>query len=115
MFINISNHPSNCWTPEQMAEALVYGEILDIPFPVVSPTIEKSMVQNLALKTIDQLPKAAPLTVHIMGEMTLTYAIVSILKDRGIRCVASTTERIVTDNPDGSKTSIFKFVQFREY
>ncbi len=38
-----------------------------------------------------------------------------LLEKLGILCVASTTERIVTDNPDGSKTTVFMFVQFRPY
>ena len=50
-----------------------------------------------------------------MGEMTLTFRIVELLKAQGIRCVASTTERIVTDLPDNRKETQFAFVQFREY
>ena len=50
-----------------------------------------------------------------MGEMTLTFRIVELLKAQGIRCVASTTERIVTDLPDNRKETQFTFVQFREY
>lgn len=38
-----------------------------------------------------------------------------LLEKRGILCVASTTERIVTENPDGSKTTVFRFIQFRPY
>jgi hypothetical protein len=50
-----------------------------------------------------------------MGEFTFTYQFVKEMEKRNIPCVASTTERIVTDNPDGSKTTVFKFVQFRPY
>ena len=50
-----------------------------------------------------------------MGEMTLTFRIVELLKAQGIRCVASTTERIVTDLTDNRKETQFSFVQFREY
>lgn len=34
---------------------------------------------------------------------------------KGIKCVASTTERDTVMTPDGKKISQFKFVQFREY
>lgn len=50
-----------------------------------------------------------------MGEMTFTYALVKRLKEAGIRCVASTTKRICTENADGSRTSQFNFVRFRDY
>ena len=53
--------------------------------------------------------------VHVMGEMTFTYNLVTALKEVGIVCLASTTERLVKMMPDGKKVSEFKFVQFREY
>lgn len=115
MFINLSNHPSKNWSAEQLAAANSFGEIKDLAFPNVSPAADESDIEELASETIKSLPPNQNLTVHVMGEMTLTYAIVSILKTRGIRCVASTTERIVTDNHDGTKTTTFKFFKFREY
>lgn len=115
MFINLSNHPSKNWSEEQLTAAKSFGEIKDIVFPNVSPAASESAVEKLAFDTVESFPLSEDLTVHVMGEMTLTYAIVSILKARGIRCVASTTERIVTDNPDGTKTTAFKFFKFREY
>ena len=53
--------------------------------------------------------------VHIMGEMTLTYAIVSRLLKRGVCCMASTTTREVATDTDGNKISVFRFVRFRQY
>ena len=50
-----------------------------------------------------------------MGEMTFTYNLVQKLNSYGHYCVASTTERVAVENPDGSKTVQFEFVQFREY
>jgi len=50
-----------------------------------------------------------------MGKFTFTYQFFKEMEKRSIPCVASTTERIVTENPDGSKTTLFKFVQFRPY
>lgn len=49
-----------------------------------------------------------------MGEMTFTYALVNLLKDAGIKCIASTTKRNV-EEIDGKQVSTFQFVQFREY
>ena len=53
--------------------------------------------------------------VHVMGEMTFTYNLANTLKEEGITCLASTTERNTIMTSDGKKISEFKFVQFREY
>jgi hypothetical protein len=55
-----------------------------------------------------------PDAVHIMGEMTFTFALVNLLKEVGIKCIASTTKRNV-EEIDGKHVSTFQFVQFREY
>lgn len=53
--------------------------------------------------------------IHVMGEMTFVYQFVKQASAVGLRCVASTTERIAVDKPDGTKVSEFRFVRFREY
>lgn len=116
MFVNISNHPSEVWSKEQLNAAHRYGDVVDINFPNIEPSFSSSKVKKMADKTVDDISALGKdLTVHIMGEMTFTYAVVSKLKERGIRCVASTTERIVTEETDGKKLSEFSFVGFREY
>lgn len=105
MFVNLSNHPSTDWGEEQTKSALAYGEIVDVPFPSVPAFCSDKAMQKLAAKALDAVVKAAyparEVTVHVMGEMTLTYRIVNKLKARGIRCLASTTERKVNDLGDG--------------
>lgn len=116
MFVNLSNHPSGGWSEEQLSAAKEYGEIVDIHFPNIEPSFTSTMVNSLAddiIKTITSIGK--DFVVHIMGEMTFTYAVVSRLKTLGITCLASTTERNTVITPDGKKVSEFKFVQFREY
>ena len=54
-------------------------------------------------------------TIHIVGEPTLVFAIVTLLKNKGIRCMASTTKRESKELPDGKKLSEFKFIRFRDY
>lgn len=100
-----------------METALQYGEVTDFPFPVVSPEMNTDDVHQLADNYIEKLQRkfGDELTVHIMGEMTFTFAVVTRLKELGIRCVASTTERKTTYNDDGTKLSEFSFVRFREY
>lgn len=118
MFINFSNHPSKNWSQEQLEASKVYGEIIDLPFPNVFPNASEKDLQSLTnqyVQKITSMGKDYQTTVHIMGEMTFTYAVVSKLKDKGIKCVASTTERKTTYNDDGTKLSEFSFVKFREY
>lgn len=118
MLINLSNHPSRYWDERQMEAACSYGEVVDIPFPVVAPDADSQELEALAhgcVLKILSMGEANSITVHIMGEMTLAFIIVKMLKELGIRCVASTTERKTTYNADGTKLSEFSFVKFREY
>ena len=117
LFINFSNHPSGLWGEEQMNMAQLFGEVVDLPYPQVPPEASVGYIRQLSSECVSRIWKIAngrPLTVHIMGEMNLCYAVVNLLKQRGVRCVASTTERRVTE-ADGKKTSEFRFVQFRDY
>ena len=118
LFLNISNHPSSKWNSGQLAVAATYGDVVDIPFPVVAPDADSQELQTLVhdcVQKVLSMGDANSITVHIMGEMTFTFMVVTRLKDMGIRCVASTTERKTTYNDDGTKLSEFSFVRFREY
>ena len=117
MFINLTNHLSGGWSEEQLTAARQYGEIIDLPFPIIEPTFTKDDILHLVKEYTDHIMeiKDRETVVHVMGEMTFTYAVVSRLKSLGIKCLASTTERNTVITPDGKKISEFKFVQFREY
>lgn len=118
ILINLSNHPQSVWDESQIAAAQVYGQIVDITFPTINPDAKEKDIADLTQKYGDMIEEQMQhfdVTVHIMGEMTLTYAIVSRMKALGIRCLASTTNRNTITTPDGKKISEFKFVQFREY
>lgn len=132
MFVNFTNHISTAWSPEQIDAASLFGEIIDIPFPSVPPEASEEEIRTLSekncseiLKTLNEVKENANTeepdnkknmnVVHVMGEMTLTFAVVSQLKEKGITCIASTTKREVTTLPDGSKVSTFQFVRFRKY
>lgn len=116
MFINLTNHPSSGWSEEQLNAARQYGEIADFHFPAIEPYFTAEEVGELADITVEGIRAFCDEpVVHVMGEMTFTYAVVSRLKSAGITCLASTTERLVSMMPDGKKVSEFKFVQFREY
>lgn len=121
---NISNHPSNKWSTEQIEKAkeLGKGNVLDIQFPVVDPNLNREAVFSLASKIADKVfgktisSDDSQHYVHIMGESGFVYAFIAYIYQMtsSINCIHSTTERIVEEK-DGQKVSTFKFVQFREY
>lgn len=117
MFINLTNHPSEKWSREQLEAARNYGEIVDMAFPVIEPTLTKEDILRLVKVYTEMIVdnRDGKTVVHLMGEMTFTHNLVNALKDAGITCFASTTERNIVMTPDGKKISEFKFVQFREY
>ena len=119
MLINLTNHPSSSWGAEQREAAAEYGGgVVDVPFPTVEAVAGGDEVALLAGKYADEIAgryTPGSDTVHVMGEMTFTYALVRRLRERGFRCVASTTERVKRQLPDGSFISEFKFQKFRDY
>lgn len=132
MFINLSNHPSDKWSDEQRQAALALSQslvmpnalenkqatILDLAFPNIPPAATTQDLIELVEKYAANINKQAIPTqsaVHVMGEMTFCFALVQCLQKQGFLCVASTSERNTIENPDGSKTIVFNFVQFRPY
>ena len=118
LFINLSNHPSAGWTAEQLSAAQEYGEVVDMPFPQVAPDATEDDITKLAAEQADkirQLAADAETIVHVMGEMSLTYRLVSRLTALGIRCVCSTSYRIVKEEGDGKRLVEFHFNKFRSY
>lgn len=119
MFINCSNHKSIDWSDGQLSAAHKYGEIVDYPFPNVSPELSKAEIIGIAKKVVEDIKNLNPLAVMCQGEQTLSYHIVRLLNDEGIRVLAGCTERNTREvkNSDGSitKIAIFNFVKFREY
>lgn len=119
LLINLSNHPNQLWPAEQREAAAAYGDCIeDMPFPAVDPQAGEDYIAEQTEKCLRQIlewTKSYTVTVHVMGEMCLTYNIIRKLQAHGIRCIASTTERISEELPDGSKRVEFHFKRFREY
>lgn len=118
MLVNFSNHPSLYWDNRQKEASQDFGELIDIPFPKIAPNATGKELRELSLQYVQRIVSLAStrtITVHIMGEMTFTFMVVTRLKELGIKCVASTTERKTTYSDDGTKVSEFQFVKFREY
>ena len=117
-FINLTNHPSNNWGIEQLKAAAEYGGVIDCSFPQVNSHADEACIKDMAVGVLNDIMQSYghdALTIHVMGEMTFVYAFVRHAHALGITCVASTTERVAVNNPDGTKTSTFKFVKFRKY
>lgn len=118
MLINLTNHPSVRWSDKQKAAAEEYGEVVDMSFPQVEASADEQFVKSLAKEYLEKIKKIVddnPVVVHVMGEMTFTYSLVSLLKSEGIVCVASTSERIVNEFENGKKEVVFQFNRFRRY
>ena len=119
MLVNFSNHISSKWSVKQIGMAeLLYGAVIDLQFPSVDPSGDCQYICELAdcyIEKIKQLGSPADVTVHIMGELNLSFDIVFKLQKFGYKCVASTTERVVSEIGPDKKEVLFNFVQFREY
>lgn len=119
MLINLSNHPSDSWTEKQKSATSLYGEVVDMPFPMVDPMATDEYIDKLSDEYLDKILQAkgdaANITVHIMGELTFSFALIKKLQQKNILCIASTSKRISIDKGDGKKEVVFDFQQFREY
>jgi len=122
MLINLSNHPSELWESNQFNDALQnYSSVYDIPFPHIPPDANENFIRDLAAQYADECMNILKKyhnennAVHIMGEFNFSFAVINLLLSKGIKCVASTTQRSTIDLPDGSKKVNFNFVKFREY
>lgn len=119
--LNLTHHPHDKWPSAQTDAAVALADdvrIEDMTFPNVAPSATTAQVDALADElTADILSRytTARLIVHLMGEMTLVVALVARLQGEGIRVLASTTERIATDGPDGERRLVFRFHNFRDY
>jgi hypothetical protein len=122
MLLNLSNHPSTHWPDEQKNAALQkYGKIHDLAFPQIPPEADENDIEALAdefsNKCLQLLQQTTDIqnAVHLMGEMTFSFALVARLQKNGITCIASTTNRLVKIENEHEKTVIFQFVRFRNY
>ena len=117
MLLNLSNHFTDTWSPEQRAVAIAqFGEIGDMDFPNIDPTATTAEVKKLARYYAGEIACTPEIkAVHLMGEMTFVVAVANGLKRRKMPVFCSTTKRTVLEEQDGRKTTQFEFVQFREY
>lgn len=120
MLINLTNHPSALWDDKQLQAADQYGECVDMPFPAIDAEGDEEYINQLTDEYLQKIIQIADkeeteITVHLMGEMTFTFSLVEKLKNIGISCISSTSERNTRDLGNGQKEIQFKFVKFRRY
>ena len=119
LFVNLSNHPYKDWSEDQKKAAEKYGEVQDMALPEIDPAMKIDKIKKeIAAAQIDEIKnmcKERRVTVHIMGEMSYTFYVVSQLKAFGIRCICSTSERDTEDLGGGEKKVTFRFKRFRDY
>lgn len=123
MFINLSNHPSSKWSSAQLESAFALtsdNRIQDIPFPAVPPTATTSDILAIADGLHHTVMENKPEVIMISGEFTLAYTLIELcLRAGGIKVVAACSDRRTQEvvNSDGTttKTTVFEFIQFREF
>lgn len=118
MLINLSNHPYSLWGERQKKAAAIFGTTVDLPFPSVTPDADEEEIRLLAdiyMERVLDMGKTKDFTVHIMGEQTLCFTLISRLQQLGIPCIASCAARDVIMQPDGHKLVNFNFIRFRKY
>ncbi len=119
MLINLSNHPYSEWQEKQKEAAKQYGETFDLPFPAIDPTGDELYIESISNKYLEKIIKLKienkNITVHLMGEMTFTFSLIQKLHQQEIRCISSTTQRIVENTKDKKKIITFVFERFRSY
>lgn len=118
ILINHSNHPSSKWEGTQL-----YGwdKIVDLPFPDVPPELDTNdeKLRKLIIDGLDkilQIQRENPedsIYIMLQGEFSYCYLLFQRLKEYGFKIAIPTTKRLVTENPDGSRTYRFEFIRWR--
>ncbi len=119
MLINFSNHPYEIWIEKQKEAAKQYGEVVDFPFPQITPDMDTEDLRKIVQECVEKIEAMKPTAVMAAGEFTFIFMLVDKLLQDGIKvmCTCSQRRTIERKLPDGSneKTSIFVFERFRDY
>lgn len=121
--MNLSNHPAAGWSDAQRdaARALGFGDPRDLDggIPLVAPDASADAVWRLAGEVAERAVAQGARGAMVSSDYTFTYALVTALEGRGVRCFAATTQREVEERvlPDGTseKKAVFRFMRFRAY
>lgn len=106
------------WGEKQKEYSKVYGELVDIPFPNISPAADEDSVKKLSLDYFMKIQDLKPSAVLLQGEFGFTFSLATLLKESNIKVVYATSKRIVNEeriNDHIKKEVIFEFERYREY
>ena len=115
----ISNHNPENWDEAQKAG---WDKISYIAFPNVPPAKSRTELMNEEVLTICRQigefynqcdNEGAEGFVTLQGEFTLCYLVYYSLFGKNVNFIFPTTERVVEEKSDGTKTSQFQFVIWR--
>ena len=136
-FINISNHPADRWSEEQLQAAGGLENVRTISFPQVDPTTNEEGIARLTKLMVERVYEALSwprpevengilhawflegITILVQGEARLQTSLVMALKSlhADVVCATSVRDVVETTNPDGTtaKQVTFKFAGFQRY
>lgn len=101
MLLNITNHPSRKWSSKQITASEVYDEIVDMPFPSISPYLESGEIDVIVGEYLEKVQTYNQTVVLLQGEFIFTYRLTQCLKENGYT--------------DRDRRSEFEFVGYMEY
>ena len=120
MLINCTNHPYEILnTSQRDAANRLYGEVADLPFPQVDPTLDSGGIRRMVTEYAAMIEEKKPDAVLAAGEFTFLFMLVDRLLRDGIQvvCTCSRRDTVEAIKPDGTveKKSVFSFEGFRAY
>lgn len=120
MLLNCTNHPYGHWTePMKEAAEKLYGEVVEVPFPPVSPAWSESDLRREVEAYASRIESFRADAVLAAGEFSFLFMLVDKLLADGenVLCSCSVRNTVEVINPDGSseKKSVFVFEGFRPY
>jgi hypothetical protein len=84
----------------------------------IDPNATKADIQQIADSVVKTAISEGATHLMIQGEPSLFFSAVENAKDRGLKCLIATSERVSVEreNADGTvvKTNVFKHVKFRQ-
>ena len=118
IFVSIMAHPLTEEQKEAALKEFSVDRIEEIRSPFnIDPKASTADIEALATEFADKVPEGTTVAT-VAGELTFTMALTKLLKERGVKVVTATTERVSKERVlvDGSveKTNVFRHVAFRE-
>lgn len=89
MFINHTNHPSQYWSDEQLAAAHQYGEVVDIPFPLIDPALPSGEIGQLVQEYAGRIISLNPQAVLCQGGICILSRFSGTTISSGNYCISS--------------------------